>query len=168
MQDLGTLGGTESHGYGINFSGQVTGYARTVGNADHAFLYSSGTMQDLGTLGGTSSVGWGINASGQITGDATTVGNAADHAFLYDGVRMIDLNTLIDPLSGWELQRGEGINDVGQITGYGTINGQTHAFLLTPSGVPEIDPATGSSALSLVAGVLAMVEQRRQRGLKAD
>ena len=33
--------------------------------------------------------------------------------------------------------------------------------------VPEIDPATGSSALSLVAGVLAMVEQRRRRGLKA-
>jgi len=33
--------------------------------------------------------------------------------------------------------------------------------------VPEIDPATGASALSLVAGVLAMVEQRRRRGLKA-
>jgi len=33
--------------------------------------------------------------------------------------------------------------------------------------VPEIDPTTGSSALSLVAGVLAMVEQRRRRGLKA-
>jgi hypothetical protein len=33
----------------------------------------------------------------------------------------------------------------------------------TPSGVPEIDPATGSSALSLVAGVLAMIEQRRRR-----
>jgi len=30
-----------------------------------------------------------------------------------------------------------------------------------PSGVPEIDPAMGSSALSLVAGVLAMIEQRR-------
>ena len=29
--------------------------------------------------------------------------------------------------------------------------------------VPEIDPATGASALSLVAGVLAMVEQRRRR-----
>jgi hypothetical protein len=37
----------------------------------------------------------------------------------------------------------------------------------TSSAVPEIDPATGSSALSLVAGVLAMVEQRRRRGLKA-
>ena len=31
--------------------------------------------------------------------------------------------------------------------------------------VPEIDPATGSSALSLVAGVLAMIEQRRRRAM---
>lgn len=31
------------------------------------------------------------------------------------------------------------------------------------SSVPEIDPATGSSALSLVVGVLAMIEQRRRR-----
>ena len=29
--------------------------------------------------------------------------------------------------------------------------------------VPEIDPATGGSALSLLAGVLAMIEQRRRR-----
>jgi len=38
---------------------------------------------------------------------------------------------------------------------------------MTLGNVPEIDPATGSSALSLVVGVLAMVEQRRRRGLKA-
>jgi hypothetical protein len=31
------------------------------------------------------------------------------------------------------------------------------------SGVPEIDPAAGSSALSLVVGMLAMIEQRRRR-----
>jgi len=31
------------------------------------------------------------------------------------------------------------------------------------AAVPEIDPAMGSSALSLVAGVLAMVEQRRRK-----
>jgi hypothetical protein len=31
--------------------------------------------------------------------------------------------------------------------------------------VPEIDPATGGSALSLVAGVLAMIEQRRRRAM---
>jgi len=33
----------------------------------------------------------------------------------------------------------------------------------SPSGVPEIDPASAGSAASLVAGVLAMVEQRRRR-----
>jgi len=32
-----------------------------------------------------------------------------------------------------------------------------------PSAVPEIDPASGGFALSLVAGVLAMIEQRRRR-----
>jgi hypothetical protein len=31
------------------------------------------------------------------------------------------------------------------------------------AAVPEINPATGGSALSLVAGVLAMVEQRRRK-----
>jgi hypothetical protein len=34
---------------------------------------------------------------------------------------------------------------------------------LPPSAVPEIDPASAGSAVSLVAGVLAMVEQRRRR-----
>lgn len=33
----------------------------------------------------------------------------------------------------------------------------------SPSAVPEIDPATGGSAISLVAGVLAMIEQQRRR-----
>lgn len=35
--------------------------------------------------------------------------------------------------------------------------------VLTAAGVPEIDPAMGGGALSLVAGVLAMIEQRRRR-----
>jgi len=47
----------------------------------------------------------------------------------------------------------------------GSVSGAT--FSITAAAVPEIDPATGSSALSLVAGVLAMVEQRRRRGAAA-
>ena len=36
-----------------------------------------------------------------------------------------------------------------------------------PQPIPEIDPATAGSALSLVAGVLAMIEQRRRRATLA-
>jgi len=39
----------------------------------------------------------------------------------------------------------------------------TGSMSASPAAVPEIDPATGGSALSLVAGVLAMIEQRRRR-----
>ncbi len=57
---------------------------------------------------------------------------------------MTDLNTLIPPNSGWILTEARGINDAGQITGTGTINGETHAFLLTPvpsdSTPPVITP----------------------------
>ena len=39
----------------------------------------------------------------------------------------------------------------------------SNATHISSTAVPEIDPATGSSALSLVACVLAMIEQRRRR-----
>lgn len=45
---------------------------------------------------------------------------------------MLDLNSLIPAVSGWELQFAGSINDAGQIVGQGRINGQSHAFLLTP------------------------------------
>jgi hypothetical protein len=46
---------------------------------------------------------------------------------------MVDLNTLIDPLSGWELLDAAEINAAGQITGQGLIGGEYHAFLLSPT-----------------------------------
>jgi probable HAF family extracellular repeat protein len=46
---------------------------------------------------------------------------------------MKDLNKLIPAGSGWVLGQGSGINNAGQIAGYGTIRGQSHAFLLTPA-----------------------------------
>jgi probable HAF family extracellular repeat protein len=144
MHDLGSLGGTESEGSGINDSGQVTGSSLTNGDEDyHAFLWTpttpggtSGTMQDLGTLGGPDSYGYNVSAGGQVVGASRVPPHVSDylHAFLYrSGSGMVDLNTLIDPLSGWELLDASEINEAGQITGQGLIAGEYHAFLLTPT-----------------------------------
>jgi probable HAF family extracellular repeat protein len=142
MYDLGTLGGTESFGGAINANGQVAGFSYKNGNAAyHAFLWTpttpngtSGAMLNLGTLGGLNSYSYNVGVSGQVVG-ASEVGITSDrtHAFLYtSGSGMIDLNTRIDPLSGWELLDAADINGAGQITGQGLIGGQYHAYLLTP------------------------------------
>lgn len=133
MTPIGTLGGSFSIAYAINDQNQITGQAYTRGNrAAHAFLrLSDGQMVDLGSLGGSSSWGLAINNSGTVVGFATTRTNNS-HAFVSsNGSRMQDLNRLIPTNTGWVLLQANGINDVGQIAGWGTIRGQTHAFILT-------------------------------------
>jgi probable HAF family extracellular repeat protein len=74
MQDLGTLGGAHSFGWGINDSGQVVGSSATATGEMHAFLWTDGVMQDLGTfLGGYYSSALGINNSGQVVGYSHSV-----------------------------------------------------------------------------------------------
>jgi len=62
---------------------------------------------------------------------------------------MVDLNTLIDPRSHFQLTYANAINDAGQITG-----GGSHAYLLTP--VPE--PGAG---LMVITGALSLMRRRR-------
>ncbi|PYL09936.1 MAG: HAF repeat-containing protein [Verrucomicrobia bacterium] len=133
MTPIGTLGGSWSIAYAINDQNQIAGQAYTRGNrAAHAFRLSDGQMVDLGSLGGSSSWGLAINNSGTVVGFATTRRNEY-HAFVStNGARMQDLNKLIPRYTGWILGQANGINDAGQIAGFGTIRGQTHAFLLTP------------------------------------
>ena len=53
-----------------------------------------------------------------------------------------------------------------QLLSFSELSGRL-TFTSSGGSVPEIDPAMGASALSLVAGVLAMLEQRRRRTAKA-
>lgn len=136
MQDLGTGGWGNSRAYGMNDNGQVVGllamdgYPVTIG----AFLYDGG-MQ---ALGGTQSIAWDINNDGLI------VGESDGQAILWEDGQMKNLNSLIDPTSGWTLQSARAINDKGQIVGKGSFNGATRAFLLKPSAYHWINPNGGA------------------------
>ncbi len=153
--DLGTLGAEWSEARDINDSGQVVGrFGSDSPSFNSAFLYD-GIMHDLGAL-----VAWAINDAGVITGGNVILRNGVvtqfppplygaqdinnlDHVvggdpgcegrgFLVTPNAAIDLTAALPPGSGWVLCSANGINDAGQIVGIGRINGNKHAFLLTP------------------------------------
>lgn len=165
MTGLGTLGGDFSDAYSINNRGQIVGFSNNGGGTDRneAFLYENGTMTGLGILDGTFSIARSINSGGQVVGNSGSmaflyengvmtvlstsgaaygindsgliVGSSDGGAFIYEN-SIVNLNSLIDSLSGWHLTRAVDINNLGQIVGYGTNpEGRQHAFLLMP--VPE-------------------------------
>lgn len=137
VKDLGTLpGGAVSNANGINSSGEISGYSTSSTSGSNwiaVFWDATGKIHSLGTLsGGVSSAGYGINDSNQIVGFASTATSTSDAMIWSQKSGMQDLNSLIPANSGWVLVLAVWINNSGQITGYGTINGDNHAFLLTP------------------------------------
>jgi probable HAF family extracellular repeat protein len=79
--DLGCLpSGSSSIAYAVNNSGQVAGRADTNDNAEHACIWSNGTLTDLNALidpasGWTLCAAMAINDSGQIAGYGFLAGN---------------------------------------------------------------------------------------------
>jgi probable HAF family extracellular repeat protein len=160
--DLQTLTGyPESFAASINDNEQVVGELATEDSrVSHAFVWQGGEMTDLGTISGRkcitplwacSSFANGNNNRGQVVG-ASDTNAAVRHGFLWQNGRMADLNDLIPPGSGWELDSAADINNAGQIVGEGVVNGkELHAFLLTPKGTANATLELSRSSFSFGA-----------------
>lgn len=80
---------------------------------------------------------FGIDGGLGFDGDDVIVGFTEDdddsrHTFAPKSGELIDLNDLVEDGDDWTLVRATDINDKGQIVGTGIIDGERHAFLLTP------------------------------------
>jgi probable HAF family extracellular repeat protein len=141
MGSLSTNPDAVSDAVAVNNKGEATGDSWTNQTYRpslfivHPFLYTNHHMQDLGLPPGSgqdSGNATGLNDLGDVVGyyyDPTRQGTYA--AFLYHNGRMINLNTLLPPNSGWNLLEAYAINNNRMIVGFGTHYGQNRAFVLT-------------------------------------
>ncbi len=139
MIDLGPdKVGSDSVGYGLNASGQVTGSV-TDSTGTFAFVSSgNGTPMKLihDRLGGNFAAAYAINDLGEVTGEAA-LSDGTTHAIVWknDGSSMRDLGALC---CDWTNTAGFAINDAGQIAGDAFYNGAPgeQAFLWEGGGKP--------------------------------
>jgi probable HAF family extracellular repeat protein len=133
-------GGSESRGYGINDSGQVTGYFRVADGSTNAFITTPNRqMIDLEPVDPFAdplnpdpfsiwnSIGRGINASGQVTGDIVNFAQARNS---YPFVT--DSNGQMNSM--YNLGAGRAINASGQVAGSVNELFRTSAFVTNSSG----------------------------------
>jgi probable HAF family extracellular repeat protein len=118
MQDLKTLGGTNSSATGAGDEGVAAGIADVTGGAtSHAAIWYKGAITDLGTLSGPGGFSFAqlINDQQQVVGGSTTA-DGGFHASVWNHGAVLDLGTLPCPTSDC-VSFGNGINDLGQTVG---------------------------------------------------
>ena len=143
----------------ISPNGQVAGYAAYGPPFTIGFIYNNGLFTiPIAQSGG---VFEDINSSGQVVGYTDTIliygaDPFAYGVFLYSADVFTGILTLLPTsnASGLGLNYPSAINDAGQIVGSGTINGQSHAFLLTPISLTINNPNNSwGTAVSNVGGI---------------
>lgn len=135
----------------INNQGEVIGISGTL-NSYRAYLYSGGVVSQIGIACASAPQPLDINDASEI------VGSCGSFAALFQSGQVLDLNQLIPLSPGLQLTQARAINASGQIAVNGTINGVSHAFILTP--VPE-----PGSALLLAGALLALAMFKGKRAL---
>src|SRR5439155_869072 len=74
-----------------------------------------------------------INARAEIVGWSTLLASSERQAVIWKSGEIANINNLLAAGSGWVLREATAINDLGQIVGVGVHDGQTRAFLLSPT-----------------------------------
>lgn len=98
-------------------------------------LGSTTSVQNLPVLNASGQYhsAYSVNASGTIVGFSDTATNGNRHACRWQNGAIADLNTLVPSLPpNTVLTEARSISDDGQIVVWGTVNGQSRSFLLTP------------------------------------
>ncbi len=155
IQDLNALfpegGITLTAARAVNASGNIAGWGITNG-ITQPFLITDTNLTLIPLLtDSTNGFAYAINASDSVVGTGeTTNGN---RAFLWREGNLLDLNDCIATNSGWILREATGINDNGQIVGWGHVNGEIHAFLLTPNQAPAVTITSPTNSASFVSPV---------------
>jgi uncharacterized membrane protein len=170
LDDFGGLG-DNTMPLAINIHGVAVGKAYKAANgANVAARWPAGgtSILELPTSASfDGSLAYAINATGDAVGSASVVlpsGGTTDHAILWKAGETVptDLNTLIDPASGWILTEARGINDAGMIVGSGTYDPDGAGPLPTLNLAFRVDPVPEPGAIwTLGLAATAMCFRRR-------
>ncbi|QPI52345.1 FxDxF family PEP-CTERM protein [Massilia antarctica] len=159
MTDLGAFEGGTSVAKDINDAGLIIGQSAHGSDRQllSAFVYSNGVMTDLGWSPQYTSSASDINNLGEVIGyGADAYGQ--QHGFIYQNGQLVQLDTAVDPLAGWNIKTTYSINDQGQILANACKLGVCGTVLLSP--VPE--PETYAMMLAGL-GLLGFCARRRGR-----
>jgi len=162
----------------LRFNGQYRRYG-FVCKTGRLTRRSRWVSTDLGTLGGRQSWAMGINERGQIVGRADTRvvgGVGAEHAFLWQSGKMIDLDTLGDP---YIYSVAVAINESGQVvvnTRQTYPSTRWRAFLWDQGVLTEIDGLGGKdiqgTAINERGQIIGSIDFKRafvwQNGVTTD
>jgi probable HAF family extracellular repeat protein len=167
LKPIGTLGGSQSYGTGINEKNQVAGYATTANDATtHGFFYDSSGMalRDLGTLigPGGNSAAYAVNDFGAVGGSSDTgkfdgFGNPITDAVIWWVGKTIQITDLGN-LNGGTYAQVNALNNFGVATGFSTLaSGQSDAFVYFAGKMYDIGTLGGSAAQGLGVNDLGFV-----------